>query len=255
MDSLLDFSDQVALITGAGSGFGRLLAKGLATRGCKLVLSDIDESSLQATVAALQSAAGQVVAQKCDVAKENECKALVDTAVENFGKLTIAVNNAGIAHTMAPLHTIDETTIDRQVDVNFKGVMFGMKYQIEAMLKQGNGHILNVSSLAGLGGAPKGAAYSAVKHAVIGLTKTAAIEYARKGIRANAICPFYTPTNILNLDGPVTQETLTQMAVGCPTKRLADPQEVVNTMILILSPGNSYMTGQSIAVDGGVTAW
>lgn len=255
MDSLLDFSDQVALITGAGSGFGRLLAKGLAARGCKLVISDIDEGSLQATLASLQSAAGQVIAQKCDVANELDCKAMVDSAIGNFGKLTIAVNNAGIAHSLAPMHTIDEATIDRQVDVNFKGVMFGMKYQIEAMLKQGNGHILNVSSLAGLGGAPKGAAYSAVKHAVIGLTKTAAIEYARKGIRANAICPFYTPTNILNLDGPVTQDTLDQMAVGCPTKRLADPQEVVNTMILILSPGNSYMTGQSIAVDGGVTAW
>jgi len=255
MDSLLDFSDQVALITGAGSGFGRLLATGLAARGCKLVLGDINEGSLQETVDSLPSAAGQVIAQKCDVANEQDCKAMVDSAIGNFGKLTIAVNNAGIAHSNMPMHTIDEATLDRQVDVNFKGVMFGMKYQIEAMLKQGNGHILNVSSLAGLGGAPKGAAYAAVKHAVIGLTKTAAIEYARKGIRANAICPFYTPTNILNLDGPVTQGTLDQMAVGCPTKRLAEPQEVVNTMILILSPGNSYMTGQSIAVDGGVTAW
>jgi NAD(P)-dependent dehydrogenase (short-subunit alcohol dehydrogenase family) len=255
MDSLLDFSDQVALITGAGSGFGRLLAKGLAQRGCKLVLGDIDEAGLQATVDGLSSTAAEVITQKCDVAKEKDCQSMVDSAMEKFGKLTIAVNNAGIAHSTMPLHTIDEATLDRQVDVNFKGVMFGMKYQIEAMLKHGNGHILNVSSLAGLGGAPKGAAYSAVKHAVIGLTKTAAIEYARKGIRANAICPFYTPTNILNLDGPVAQGTLDQMAVGCPSKRLAEPQEVVNTMLLILSPGNSYMTGQSIAVDGGVTAW
>ena len=255
MDALLDFSNKVALITGAGSGFGRLLAQGLAQRGCTLVISDINAANLEETAQSLAKYSTQVHSQICDVVKEQDCKAMVDSAMEKFGRVDIAVNNAGIAHSLAPLHMIDEATLDLQVDVNLKGVMFGMKYQIEVMLKQGSGHILNVSSLAGLGGAPKSAAYSAVKHAVIGLTKTAAIEYARKGIRANAICPFYTPTNILNFDGPVTKETLDQMAVGCPSKRLADPQEVVNTMILILSPGNSYMTGQSIAVDGGVTAW
>jgi NAD(P)-dependent dehydrogenase (short-subunit alcohol dehydrogenase family) len=255
VDALLDFSNKVALITGAGSGFGRLLAQGLAQRGCKLLISDINADNLEETSQSIGEYSAQVHSQICDVSKEQDCKMMVDLAMEKFGRVDIAVNNAGIAHSLTPFHMIDEATLDKQVDVNFKGVMFGMKYQVEVMLKQGTGHILNVSSLAGLGGAPKSAAYSAVKHAVIGLTKTAAIEYARKGIRVNAICPFYTPTNILNFDGPVTQDTLDQMAVGCPSKRLADPQEVVNTMILILSPGNSYMTGQSIAVDGGVTAW
>jgi NAD(P)-dependent dehydrogenase (short-subunit alcohol dehydrogenase family) len=255
MDSLLDFSGQVALITGAGSGFGRLLSKGLAERGCKLVISDIDPKGLAETVANLSDYANNVIAQHCDVAKEADCKAMVDSAMDKFGRVDIGVNNAGIAHSMAPMHTLDEATIDKQMDVNVKGVMFGMKHQIEVMLKQGSGHILNVSSLAGLGGAPKGAAYSAAKHAVIGLTKTAAIEYARKGIRANSICPFYTPTNILNIDGQISEEGITQLAVGCPMKRLATPQEIVNAMLLVLSPGNTYMTGQSIALDGGVTAW
>lgn len=255
MDPLLDFSGQVALITGAASGFGRILARGLAQRGCKMVISDIDELGLATTVDMLAPYAEQVIAQKCNVAKELDCKAMVDTAIEKFGQLDIGVNNAGIAHSLGPLHTLDEATLDKQVDVNLKGVMFGMKYQIEAMLTRGSGHILNVSSLAGLGGAPKGAAYCAVKHAVIGLTKTAALEYARKGIRANAICPFYTPTNILNIEGEITQEGIDRLAMGCPMKRLATPDEIVNAMLLILSPGNTYMTGQSIALDGGVTAW
>jgi NAD(P)-dependent dehydrogenase (short-subunit alcohol dehydrogenase family) len=130
-----------------------------------------------------------------------------------------------------------------------------MKYQIEQMLKQGSGHVLNIASMAGLGGAPKGGAYAAAKHAVVGLSRTAAVEYARKGVRVNAICPFYSPTNILALDGYDSKENQARLAQGCPMKRLADPQEVVNTMILILSPGNSYMNGQTIAIDGGVSAW
>ena len=221
MDSLLDFSDHVVLITGAGSGFGRLLAQGLALRGAKLVLSDINEHAL--------------------------------TEVRH--SLDIAVNNAGIAHQPAPVHQMTEDIIDRQFAVNVKGVMFGMKYQIPVMLAQKQGHIMNVSSLAGLGGAPKGAAYAAAKHAVAGVTRTAAVEYGRKNVRVNAICPFYSPTNILNVDGYNTPEAQAQLGMGSPMKRLADPQEIVNTMLLLLSPGNSYMNGQTIAVDGGVTAW
>ena len=154
---------------------------------------------------------------------------------------------------MTPLHQLTEVTRHSQFNVNVNGVLFGMKYQIEAMLKQGEGHVLNISSLAGLGGAPKGGAYAAAKHAVVGLTRTAAVEYARKGVRCNAICPFYSPTAILGEFA--SEEGQAQLARGTPMKRLSKPQEVVNTMLLILSPGNSYMTGQTIAVDGGVTAW
>jgi len=254
MDSLLNFTDHVVLITGAGSGFGRLLATGLAQRGAKLVLSDINKTSLNSVKNELESVT-DVVSIAGNIADESLNKALVDAALEKFGRLDIAVNNAGIAHTPAPVHEMTEAIMDSQFGVNVKGVMFGMKYQIPAMLAQKKGHVLNVSSLAGLGGAPKGAAYAAAKHAVAGVTRTAAVEYGRKNVRVNAICPFYSPTNILNVDGYNTPEAQAQLGQGSPMKRLGEPQEIVNTMMLMLSPGNSYMNGQTIAVDGGVTAW
>ncbi|MGS2722075.1 SDR family NAD(P)-dependent oxidoreductase [Paraglaciecola aestuariivivens] len=252
MDELLDFSQKVALITGAGGGFGRLLAQGLSKRGCKLVISDINQANLDDTFNTL-SEKHNVVSLLSDVSQEEQCENMVKVALEKFGKLDIAVNNAGIAHPMTSLHQLTEDIMHSQFGVNVNGVLFGMKYQIAAMLKQGEGHVLNVSSLAGLGGAPKGGAYAAAKHAVVGLTRTAAVEYARKGIRCNAICPFYSPTAILGeFASPEGQAIL---ARGTPIKRLSDPQEIVNAMLLILSPGNSYMNGQTIALDGGVTAW
>lgn len=255
MDPLLDFSSKVAMITGAASGFGRLLAQGLAARGCNLVLGDINPQELQNTLESLELKDNQGLTVHCDVSDEQQVKAMAAKAIEHFGRLDIGVNNAGIAHSMAPLHQIEQGVIDKQMAVNVNGVLFGMKYQIPAMLSAGEGHILNVSSMAGLGGAPKGAAYAAAKHAVIGLTRTAAVEYGRKGIRVNAICPFYSPTNIMAVDGMDSAESQQRLAQGCPMKRLAKPQEVVNTMILMLSPGNSYMSGQAIAVDGAVSAW
>ncbi|MEP4888816.1 MAG: glucose 1-dehydrogenase [Aliiglaciecola sp.] len=255
MDSLLNFSGQVAMITGAASGFGRLLSQGLAARGCNLVISDINREELDKTVSSLQLGENQVISMLCDVSEEDQVKAMVDAAMEKFGRLDIGVNNAGIAHALTPLHKIDQGIMDKQMAVNVNGVLYGMKYQIEAMLKQGSGHILNLSSMAGIGGAPKGAAYAAAKHAVVGLTRTAAVEYAKKGIRANAICPFYSPTNILAVDGFDSPENQQRLAQGSPMRRLGAPQEIVNTMILILSPGNSYMSGQTIAIDGAVSAW
>ena len=255
MDSLLDFTGKTAIITGVASGFGKLLADALGSRGCKLVIGDINVEGLKATEQELLDKEVSVKALQTNVAKEQDLKNLVNTAMSEFGRLDMAINNAGVAHTPMPSHELDEDIFDRQMDVNVKSVMLGMKYQIPAMLSQGGGHILNVSSMAGLGGAPKGGAYSAAKHAVLGLSRTAAIEYAKHGVRVNAICPFYSPTAILDVDGYNTEESRAFLAKGCPMKRLADPQEVVNTMVLMLSPGNSYMNGQSIAVDGGVSAF
>jgi len=150
-----------------------------------------------------------------------------------------------------------EAMMDQQFNVNVKGVFFGMKHQIPAMLEAGI--ILNVASMAGLGGAPKVTSYAAAKHAVVGLTKTAAVEYARKGIRVNAICPFFTLTpmvtgNNMNPGGNV-EELEAFLGRGSPMKRLGRPQEIVNVMLMTLSPGNTYMNGQTIAIDGGVSAF
>ena len=254
MDSLLDFTNKTAIITGAANGFGKRLAIELNKRGCNLILSDINQAGLDDTVRNL-TVPDKVYTLVADVADEANSKKLVELAVAKFGSLNIAVNNAGIAHEMAATHELTESIFDSQFSVNVKGVAFGMKYQIPAMLQAGHGHVLNISSLAGLGGAPKAGAYVAAKHAVTGLTKTAAVEYARYNIQVNAVCPFFSPTNIMNVDGLNTEEARATLAKGSPMKRLGDPQEMVNVMLLILSPGNTYMNGQTIAVDGGVTAW
>jgi len=250
MDPMLDFTNKTVLITGAASGFGKLLAKELSSRGALLVLGDIDTAGLDALA---EDLGDNVAVQRCDVSVEKECASLVTLASERFGRLDIAVNNAGIAHAQAKSIDLTEDTFDRQMNVNVKSVMFGMKYQIPEMLKVGSGSILNVSSLAGLLGAPKSGAYAAAKHAVVGLTRTAAVEYGRQNIRVNAVCPFFSPTNIG--DGFLQeQENAHFLAGGCPMKRIGKVEEMVSAMLLILSPANTYMSGQTIAVDGATTA-
>lgn len=258
-DPLLDFTGKVALITGAASGFGALLAKELGKRGASLVLGDINEAGLAAIVEELRTEDIPVQAVSCDVASEADCAGLVALARENFGRLDIAVNNAGIAPPMRYLEEVEEELFDHQQQVNVKGVFFGLKHQLKLMRQQGGGIILNVSSMAGLGGAPKVSAYSAAKHSVIGLTRTAAIEYARHNVRVNAICPFFTltpmVTDIEAPEGSSVEQVHALFAAGCPMKRLGQPEEVVSAMVMLCSPALSYLTGQALAVDGGVSAF
>lgn len=252
MDPLLDFTGKVAVITGAAQGFGKLLAEELAKRGAKLVLSDIKESAVHQVAEDLTATGAEVFALKCDVSKSEECKAMVDMAIEKFGRVDIGVNNAGIAHDFFAIHQIEEALMDSQFAINVKGVQFGMRYQIEQMLKQEGGAILNVSSMAGLAGAAMVGAYSMAKHAVIGLTKTAAVEYGRNNIRINAICPFFTLTQMVT---DIADDNMqAKMSQGAAMKRLGEPKEVVAMMLMILSPANTYMTGQCIALDGGASA-
>ncbi|EXB68919.1 SDR family NAD(P)-dependent oxidoreductase [Acinetobacter nosocomialis] len=247
------YSDQVVLITGAASGFGALLAQQLAEQGAKLVLGDRNIAGLNAVVEPLQQAGIQVVAQACDVSLEAEVQALVQSAVDHFGRIDVSINNAGMSPPMKSFIDTNEADLDLSFAINAKGVFFGMKHQIRQMLQQGGGVILNVASIAGLGAAPKLAAYSAAKHAVVGLTKTAAVEYANKGIRVNAICPFYTTTPmVLDSELNAKQDFLAQAS---PMKRLAHPSEVVAMMLMMCAKENSYLTGQAIAIDGGVTAY
>jgi len=252
MDPLLNFSDKVVLITGAAQGFGQLLAQELGQRGAKLVLGDINYSQVQQVAQQLVDSGVSAIAVNCDVSKKEHCQTMVDSAVETFGRLDIAVNNAGVGHEWTPFHHIDDEVMDQQFEVNVKGVQWGMRYQIKQMRSQDSGIILNVSSIAGLRGAPKLAAYCAAKHAVIGLTKSAAVDYGRDNIRINAICPFFTLTKMVtDFSDQASRDMISQ---GTPMKRLGQPQEIVAMMVMMLSPANTYLTGQCIAVDGGLSA-
>ena len=244
-----EFFEKTVLITGAGSGFGRLLAVKLSSMGANLVLGDINSDGLQATKDSLE---GPAAVSVCDVALESDVVDLCGLAKSRFGRLDIAINNAGMVSEMKSLLETTEEDLDRSFAVNAKGVFFGMKHQIPAMLETGGGAILNVASVAGLNGAPKLTAYSAAKLAVVGLTRTAAVEFARKGIRINAICPFYSPTPMIT-QSDVAERT-EFLAAGVPMKRLGQPDEIVATMLSIIQPSNTYLTGQAIAVDGGVSA-
>ncbi|TQV86035.1 glucose 1-dehydrogenase [Exilibacterium tricleocarpae] len=255
--TLADYSDKVVLITGAASGFGKLLAERVAEAGARLALGDLNEDGLNEIAETLRKRGAPVVTRRCDVSKESDCKALVEAAVDEFGRLDIAVNNAGISQDMIPLIDTDEALLDRQHNVNVKGVLFGMKHQIRQMLTQDGGVILNTSSMAGVGGAPYIGAYAASKHAVIGLTKTAAVEYGKKNIRVNAVCPFFTmtPMFIDSGKGHMDNDTAFKaLAQSSPMKRLAQPEEVVSVMLMLCAPENTFMNGQAIAVDGGMSA-
>jgi NAD(P)-dependent dehydrogenase (short-subunit alcohol dehydrogenase family) len=245
------FNGKVVLITGAASGFGKLLAERLATDFAKLILADRNEAGLAEVTKRLRDMGTQVLAKICDVTSEAQVKELVEQGVKHFGLIDIAVNNAGMSTAMKPLIETEESEFDLNFSVNTKSVFFGLKYQIPAMIAQGGGCILNVASLAGLGAAPKLAAYGAAKHAVVGLTRTAAVEYAKHNIRVNAICPFYSPTPLMD-EFDIDHEMLAQ---GSPMKRLGKPEEIVAAMLAMISPDNSYMNGQAIAVDGGISAF
>ena len=249
--NLTSYAGQVVMITGAASGFGELLARELAAMGARLVLGDRNHEGLQRVASELRAAGAEVVDLTCDVTREAEVKAMVDAAVASFGRLDVGVNNAGMSTPMRALIDTRESDLDLNFAVNAKGVFFGMKHQIAQMLKQGGGVILNVASMAGLGGAPKLAAYAAAKHAVIGLTRTGAAEYARQNIRVNAVCPFYSSTPMVTEGLAEQVETLSQAS---PMKRLGTPGETVAVMLMLCARENSYMTGQAIAVDGGVSA-
>jgi NAD(P)-dependent dehydrogenase (short-subunit alcohol dehydrogenase family) len=256
LDPLLNFTGKAVLITGAAQGLGRLLAEELAKRGAKLVLGDIRHEAVQAVAEEITAAGGEAISLTCDVSKDVDCKAMVAAAVSNFGQLDIAVNNAGIAGEMKYLTDFTEADMDRQFAVNTKGVFFGIQHQVRQMRETGGGTILNVSSMAGIGAAPKSATYSAAKHAVIGLTKTAAFEYAKDNIRVNAICPYFTLTQMLTsaAESSGIDDVDAFLGRGTPMRRIGRPEEIVNVMLMMISPGNTFMNGQAIAVDGGSSA-
>jgi NAD(P)-dependent dehydrogenase (short-subunit alcohol dehydrogenase family) len=252
------YEGAAVLISGAARGFGRLAAEQFAAEGARLVLTDILERDLEETAASVRGAGAEAVVLAGDITDENLAQSLVEASVSQFGKLDVAINNAGIVHLHRKLTEIDTETLDRVVRVDLIAVFHAMKHQLKQMERQRSGVILNVSSVAGIAAAPLLSAYSAAKHGVIGLTKSAALEYARAGIRINAICPSFAATpmaleGLANMRGS-PEEALARMTMAVPMRRLAKAEEVVQAMLWICSPANSFMTGHALAVDGGLTA-
>jgi NAD(P)-dependent dehydrogenase (short-subunit alcohol dehydrogenase family) len=245
--------DTVVLITGAGSGMGKATAIMAAERGAKVVVADVNEKAAQAVVEEITAKGQQAIAVKCDVTKATEVKAMVDRTVEVYGRLDAAFNNAGIQIPTVDFIDVSEEQYDRVMSINLKGVWLCMKYQLEQMLEQGNGSIVNNSSIGGLVGGPGRAAYHAAKHGVLGLTKSAGAEYASRGIRVNAVCPGTIETPMV--DDMFKKGELTEQASkeGAPIKRLGKADEVAETVLWLFSPAASFVIGQPISVDGGVS--
>jgi NAD(P)-dependent dehydrogenase (short-subunit alcohol dehydrogenase family) len=252
------FRDKVVLITGARRGFGAIAAGRFAAEGARLVLSDIEPDGLKARADELSAKGAAVAHLAADVSFESTAKALVGLALERFGHLDIALNNAGIVHRSRRLPDIDAETMRQQFEVNVMGVFLGMKYQIPAMLKGGGGAIMNTASVAGVLGATGLSAYTAAKHAVVGLTKSAAGEFAAKGIRINAVCPGIAGTamadDLLATMGSDPVRARERFEALLPAKRMARPEEIVEAMLFACDPANTYMNGHCLVIDGAVTA-
>ena len=250
------FEGKVALVTGGSSGIGRATSIIFARKGAKVVLADIDSQGGQETLETIRKTGGNAIFIKTDVSKESEVKELIDKTVTKYGRLDCAFNNAGILVRGPNAQTImcSEEDWDRVIDINLKGVWLCMKYEIPQMLKQGSGAIVNTSSIAGLVALENSMAYNASKHGVIGITRAAALEYAKGGVRVNAVCPGFVRTPMLEGSLTTKEETdeLTErLKVTMPMGRRGTPEEVAEAVVWLCSDASSFVTGHPLAVDGG----
>lgn len=246
-----DLANKVAIITGATSGIGREAALLFAEHGAKLVIAGRREQEGADTVALIRKSGGDGIFVKTDVAKASDVERLVKTAVEKFGRIDVAFNNAGIEGNWKPMTDLSEQEWDDVIDINLKGVWLSLKYEIQQMLKQSTGgSIVNMSSVAGLMGTPAAAPYGASKHGVISLTRTAALEFAKQKIRVNAVCPAVigTPMGDRLFGAPEVQQMTVAMH---PIGRWGTPREVAEAVLFMCSDKSSFMTGHYIVLDGG----
>ncbi len=245
--------DKVALVTGAGSGIGRATALALAREGARVLVSDVEAGGGQATTRAIREAGGEARFQRTDVTREDEVAALVAAAVESWGRLDCAVNNAGITGSGGAIPDLELEQWNRTLAVNLTGVFLCLKYEIPAMRERG-GAIVNMASGAGLIGVPGLPHYCASKHGVLGLTKTAALENARSGVRVNAICPGSTDTPLLR--GAMSSDPRLEELVlsNIPSGRLGRPEEIAEAAVWLCSDRAAWVTGESMLVDGGSVA-
>lgn len=254
MAALLE--NKVVLITGASSGIGRETAKVIAGHGAKVVAAARRESELAETVSQIESAGGTATYVVTDVSNGAQVESAVQHAVSTYGGLDAAFNNAGILEPVGHLHEVTDDDFDNIINVNLKGTFLSMKYEIAYMLENGGGAIVNDSSYMGLnGGTGRQPAYTASKHGVLGLMKAAARDYARKGIRVNAVCPGVIDTTMMHgLDRGGDPATRAKMESWVPMNRYGAPEEVGQVVAFLCSDAASYVTGQAIPVDGGVTS-
>jgi NAD(P)-dependent dehydrogenase (short-subunit alcohol dehydrogenase family) len=247
------FLNKIILVTGAAAGIGEAAAVAFAAQGAKVVLADIDKGGEQ--VAKRLCAQGyKAVFHACDVSNTGSVKALFAFIQDSFGRLDIAFNNAGIDIESGKLADGSEDVFDKIMDINVKGVWLCMQHEIQTMLKTGGGAIVNTASVAGLGAAPKMSIYAASKHAVVGLTKSAAVEYAKKGIRVNAVCPAVIDTNMYRRALAGDEKKAHMIGAMHPVGRVGKVEEVVGAVLYLCSDGAGFTTGTTLPVDGGSTA-
>lgn len=255
----MDFSGKVALITGGGNGIGRAASLAFARHGAKLVVVDRDTAAAEATAGIVRQKGGEAVAVTADVTKSDEVKAYVKATIEKFGRIDCFFNNAGIEGKLAHTAEYDEAVFDAVIGVNVKGIFLGLRHVLPEMIRQGSGAVVNTASVAGLVGTPGMPAYVASKHAVIGLTKTAAGEVARQGIRVNAVCPGPVDTRMIHaLEEQIAPGNAAAMSeryqAAQPTGRYTTVEEIANMVLFLCSDLAANTTGGQFVVDGGRTA-
>lgn len=247
------FAGKTVLVTGAGSGIGRATATAFAAEGARLIVCDVNDSAGQGTVGLIRERGGEAEFVHSDVSRAADCAAMVERAVSRFGRLDVAFNNAGINLQVAPIAEVDEGEWQKILAINLTGVFLSMKYEIPAMKRSGGGRIINTASVGGLIGTAGITPYCATKHGVVGLTKSAALDHIKDGIRINAICPGGTLTPMLTewfKDPEVARAKVAETPIG----RMAEPAEIARAVLFLASEESSFMVGHALVADGGLTA-
>jgi NAD(P)-dependent dehydrogenase (short-subunit alcohol dehydrogenase family) len=249
----VSFTGKVAFVTGAASGIGQATAVAFARAGAGVVVADVADDGNRETARMVEAAGGRALAVRCDVTRSEEVKAALDQAVEAFGRLDVAFNNAGVENEVKEAADVTEEEWDRSIAINLTGVFLCMKHEIPLMLEQGGGAIVNTSSGAGVKGFGGGVAYAASKFGVVGLSKSAALDYAASNIRINAICPGITDTAMMQRFSGGTPEGRQAVIAQEPIGRMGTPEEIAAAVVWLCSDAASFVLGHALVIDGGQT--